>query len=130
MSYEIVRKLRIENGIVYRTSASNNVRPQYFEECQDTYFTEMLRNEGETALDMEILKLYETGSFQEGNSNKWSKAIDKLRQTKEYALIDWRKSKYTDECSIYKARYQNEELYNKILSKALQFLPSHSLQLF
>jgi hypothetical protein len=129
MSHEIVRKLRIEDGIVYRASESNNVRPHYFIETVDEYFTTMLREQGQTALDLEILRLYEQGIFQEGYPNQWSTAVKKLRQTSAYAKIDWRKSEYNDECPIHRAR-KDESFYNSILSKALEFMPNKTLTLF
>lgn len=134
MSHEIVKSLTIRDGKVYRKSESNNVRPHYFIEVEDTYFTAMLNNEGERALNIEILRLYEYGSFQEGNPNKWSKAIDKLKQTPEYQKINWRLCTYKDNCPIWQAR-RDEQTYNSILEIALKFLPAtktakNNLQLF
>ena len=37
MSYEIVKRLRIENGEVFITSDSNNVFPKYYVERKNTY---------------------------------------------------------------------------------------------
>lgn len=134
MSYEIVKSLTIRDGKVYRKSESNNVRPHYFIEIEDTYFTTMLNQEGENVLNMEILRLYEQGIFQEGNPNKWSKAIDKLKQTSEYQKINWRLCTYKDDCPIWQAR-RDDQTYNSILGIALSYLPTtkkskKELQLF
>ena len=51
MSYEIVKRLRIENGEVFITSDSNNVFPKYFVERKNTYLTDLLQQQGEEALN-------------------------------------------------------------------------------
>lgn len=119
MSYEIVKKIRIENNEVFMTSDSNNVFPKYYVECKNTYLTELLQEKGMEALNIYLLKSYEQGIMQKGNPNKWSNAIDRLRATDEYQKYDWRKSTYKDDCPIRQTR-DNEDAYNKLLLSSLQ----------
>ena len=90
MSYEIVKSIKVRNGAVYITSTSNNVRPRIFREwlCDDLGHT--LNALGEDAFNLEILKAYEEGNFQEGVSNKFSRAIKVLRNSDEYKKFNWR----------------------------------------
>ena len=122
MSYEIVKRLRIENGEVFITSDSNNVFPKYFVERKNTYLTDLLQQQGEEGLNIYILKAYEEGIMQEGNPNKWSKAIARLQRTPEYQKYNWRKSNYNDpECTINKLRHAEDQTeFNKFLLSALE----------
>ena len=122
MSYEIVKRLRIENNEVFITSDSNNVFPKYFVERKNTYLTDLLQQQGEEALNIYILKSYEEGMMQEGNPNKWSKAIARLQRTPEYEKYNWRKSNYNDpECTINKLRYAEDKTeFHKLLLSALE----------
>ena len=122
MSYEIVKRLRIENGEVFITSDSNNVFPKYFVERKNTYLTDLLQQQGEEGLNIYILKAYEEGLFQEGNPNKWSKAIARLQRTPEYENYNWRKSNYNNpECTINKLRHAEDQTeFNKFLLSALE----------
>lgn len=122
MSYEIVKRLRIENGEVLITCDSNNVFPKYFVERKNTYLTDLLQQQGEEALNIYILKAYEEGLFQEGNPNKWSKAIARLQRTPEYEKYNWRKSNYNNpECTINKLRHTEDQTeFNKFLLSALE----------
>lgn len=122
MSYEIVKRLRIENGEVLITCDSNNVFPKYFVERKNTYLTDLLQQQGEEALNIYILKAYEEGLFQEGNPNKWSKAIARLQRTPEYENYNWRKSNYNNpECTINKLRHAEDQTeFNKFLLSALE----------
>jgi hypothetical protein len=120
MSYEIVKRLRIENGEVLITSDSNNVFPKYFVERKCTYLTDLLQEQGEEALNIYILKAYEEGNFQEGNPNKWSKAISRLQRTPEYEKYNWRKSQYGTDCPINKLRYAEDQTeFHKLLLSSL-----------
>lgn len=122
MSYEIVKRLRIENNEVLITADSNNVFPKYFVERKNTYLTDLLQQQGEEALNIYILKAYEEGLFQEGNPNKWSKAIARLQRTPEYENYNWRKSNYNNpECTINKLRHAEDQTeFNKFLLSALE----------
>ena len=122
MSYEIVKRLRIENGEVFITSDSNNVFPKYFVERKNTYLTDLLQQQGEEGLNIYILKAYEEGIMQEGNPNKWSKAIARLQRTPGYQKYNWRKSNYNNpECTINKLRHAEDQTeFNKFLLSALE----------
>lgn len=117
MSYEIVKKIAIRDNQVYLTSDSNNVYPKIYKERLNTSLTRILQEKGEAELDYELLKEYENGNFQEGNPNKWSTAIKRLKYTKEYKAISWRISDYSDNCPIQKAR--NSEEYRRIILSSL-----------
>jgi hypothetical protein len=118
MSYEIVKKIRIEDNKVFITSESNNVYPKYFKEWECTTLSTILQEEGEEQLNFELLKDYENGNMQEGNPNKWSRAINRLKETEEYSKFNWRKSNYADDnCPIQLAR--NSEEYRKFILSSL-----------
>lgn len=124
MSYEIVKRLRIENGEVLITSDSNNVFPKYYKERKCMYLTTLLNDQGEEALNIYILKMYEQGIFQEGNTNKWSKAIERLQKTPEYEKYNWRNSNYNNPyCPVNKLR-DSEADYNNLLLSALNIKPT------
>jgi hypothetical protein len=115
MSYEIVKKIRIEDNKVFLTSSSNNVYPKYYNEWECKTLSTILQEQGEEQLNFELLKDYENGNMQEGNPNKWSRAIDRLKQTEEYKKYSWRLSNYKDDCPIQLAR-QSEEFKKFLLS--------------
>jgi hypothetical protein len=117
MSYEIVKKIRIEDGKVFLTSSSNNVYPKYYNEWECTTLSEILQQQGEDALNYELLKEYEGGMMQTGNPNKWSRAIDRLIQTEDYKKYSWRLSSYKDDCPIQLARQSDE--FKKFLLSSL-----------
>lgn len=107
MSYEIIKKIRIENGKVFVTSCSSNVYPKTPYEYETTYLSKLL-NEGQEKLDLEILKFYEDGSWQGSYNNKWKRAVDKLKSTEEYEKYNWRKTSYKADCPINIARNTKE----------------------
>ena len=104
------------------TAESNNVYPKYFKEYEVPILSNILQNEGETALNLELLKMYEQGIFQEGNPNKWSKAIERLKHTREYEKFNWRKSNYNENCPIQAAR--NSKEYEQVLLNSLKLKAS------
>ena len=106
MSYELVKKIRIEGNEVFVTSASNNVFPRDYYESKSSYLSDILQTEGETALIVDLLRAYEEGNFQEGTPNKYSKAIERLRYNPEYAAFNWRNKNYElgENCPIEQAR--------------------------
>lgn len=124
MSYEIVKKIRIEGGKVFLTSDSNNVFPKDFREWECTSLSEVLQKEGAEALDLRILQNYEEGNFQEGNPNKWSTAIVRMGQTEEYKKYSWRLSKYENGCQIQDLR--QTEGYKTLLLSSLSLKPGAS----
>jgi hypothetical protein len=107
MSYEIIKRIRIENGKVFVTSCSNNVFPKTPYEYETTYLSKLL-NESQEKLDLQILKFYEDGSWQGSYNNKWKRAVDKLKSTKEYEKFSWRKSSYEKGCPISAIRNTTE----------------------
>jgi len=88
MSYEIIRKIRIDQNKVLITCASNNVYPRTFEECESFSLSKILQEKGHDALELEIFKAYESGCFQQGSS-KYMRALEVLRHLPEYKSFDW-----------------------------------------
>lgn len=117
MSHEIIKRIKIENGKVFITSFSNNVFPRTPYEYESKYLSILLKV-GQEKLDLEILKFYEDGSWQGSYNNKWKRAVDKLKSTKEYEKFNWRLSNYENNCPIIKARNTNE--FDKFLLSGLK----------
>jgi hypothetical protein len=122
MSYEIVKKVRIENNKVFLTAESNNVYPKYFNEYEVPSLSTLLQEQGETAFNLEMLKMYEQGILQEGNPNKWSRAIERAKNTEEYKKFSWRISDYSENCPIQQNRKSKE--YEEFLLNSLNIKPS------
>jgi len=89
MSYEIVKAIRIKDGRVFLKSDSNNVWPRDYHEWECPSLTAILERDGQEALDIEILRTYESGSFQ-GSANKYTHALMILRHMPEYDNFNWR----------------------------------------
>lgn len=122
MSYEIIKSIKVVDGKVFINGASNNVHPHYFSEFHCESLTKILQEQGQDALDVEILKEYESGMFQQGN-NKYTRALRVLRHMPEYKLFDWRVS-FGPEYNKNNERRKTEE-FKKLLLKALKTrLPS------
>lgn len=121
MSYEIVKKIRIDGNKVFITSDSNNVFPKYYKERENQFCTEILQNKGMEALNLDLLKAYESGEFQPGIENKWSRAITRLKNTEEYKKYNWRISDYSDNCPIQAARKTKE--FDELLLNSLTLKP-------
>lgn len=115
MSHEKVKKIRITESNVFITSASNNVFPRYYKEWECKELSETLVKEGLAAVELAIFKDYEQGIFQPGNTTKYCNWLKNLRASKDYSLIDWRESKYTDDCPIYRNR--KLPIYDEILKR-------------
>lgn len=123
MSYEIVKSIRVQDGKVFTRSSSNNVYPKSFNEWECKGLTELLQEEGITALNLAILKEYEDGNFQPGTPNKWSRAIDRLRHLPEYEKYNWRNKDYSNKkCPIEAARQTKE--FDTLLLNSLNLKPS------
>jgi len=115
MSYEIVKKIRIDdNNKVYITGASNNVYPRTPEEWHCSYYDNFPDRK---SIDIDILKAYESGSFQAGTKNKYTKALKILRHMQEYKLFDWKAS--GDDYERNKKNRKTDD-FVKLLEKALQ----------
>jgi len=117
MSYEIIKKIRIKDKKVLITGASNNVYPRTFEECESYFLSKILQEQGQQALDIEILNAYEEGNFQRG-SNKWTRAWHILKHMPEYKDFNWR-LEGLERGKISENR-KNGAAFNAILLKALQ----------
>ena len=122
MSYEIVKNIRIEDNKVFITSDSNNVFPKYYKERENQVCTEILQSGGIDALNLDLLKAYESGVFQPGIENKWSRAIKRLRATDEYQKYNWRNSEYKEDCPIQAARKTKD--FEVLLINSLNLKPS------
>jgi hypothetical protein len=116
MSYEKIKSIKIKNGKVIINCASNNVLPLYYRKEECSYFTKILQEKGLQAVEIEILKTYDSGSFQQGN-NKYTKALKVLRYifSDEYHKFDWRNN-----WEESKKNKDNKE-YDELLLKALNY---------
>ncbi len=112
MSYNIVKEIKIEGDKVMVTSASNNVRPHYYEKWECYLISEVLQKSGLEAAEVEILENYENGNFQ-GGSNKYTRALTVLRHFPEYEKFDWRNSNETTDENRKSPEF--EELLKKAL---------------
>lgn len=94
MSYEIVKRITFKKDGVYLAAESNNVFPKYFHSRKSPSLTEIFENEGKRAVDLVILKEYESGMFQSTQENRYTKALKCLRAMPEYSNYDWRTANY------------------------------------
>lgn len=113
MSYDLVRGIGIKGDKVFIKASSNNVYPHTYYTEELPRLTKMLQEQGQEAVDIEILKQYENGNFQPGTKNKYSRALDVLRHMPEYAEFDWRGSR-----DIPDEKRKSAE-FNALLLKAL-----------
>lgn len=91
MSYDIIKSIKIKDKKVFVTCKPNNVHPGRYEEWQSDSLTKILNEEGQRALDITILKEYESGNFQSrGAKNKYTRALEILYTMPEYKAFDWR----------------------------------------
>lgn len=122
MSYDKIRSICIETDKVFITSASNNVRPLSFERWECPSLSKILKEKGKHAVDIEILKSYEEGTFQEG-TNKYTKALKVLRYVygEEYFKFNWRNhnAKYDSEEYHKERALRDSDDFKALLSKAL-----------
>jgi len=94
MSHEKVKSIKIDEkeGKVYFNTASNNVIPiTYSIFSESTFYNNLLKEKGRKAVEIEILKEYESGNLQ-GGINKYTKALKVLRYIfgGEYKKFNWR----------------------------------------
>ncbi len=114
MSYEIIKKIQVRDGKVFITCASNNVYPRTPHEDESYSLSKILKEEGQEALDIEILAAYESGNFQKG-SNKYTRALEVLRHMDEYKEFDWR-GDWSLSCGN---RNNRKEEFKNLLKRAL-----------
>jgi len=116
MSYEKVKSVTIDlkNKKINVVSACNNVRPLSFEKWELTRLQELLQeptNENIKKIEIEILKLYESGEFhQYGTDNKFSKADKYLYYIlkEEYNKYTW-KNNFAYKSPEYEQREENRK---------------------
>jgi hypothetical protein len=116
MSYEKVKKIKIENDKVYVTSKCNNdTAPVKTWHCTylDQFFPDI------ELVEINILKAFEEGNFQCTNSinNKYTKALKSLHNMPEYTQFNWRNSDFDKNCPIQAAR--GTAAFDKLLKLAL-----------
>lgn len=120
MSYEIVKQVIIKDNKVLLKSASNNVYPLHFILWECGSLSKILQEKGLSACEIEILKEYETGNFQAGNKNKYTRALNILYYVlnEEYKKFNWR-----NEGDAYEEanKLRETEDFNNLLKKALNF---------
>lgn len=117
MSYAIIHGIRIEDSQVILKYADNNVYPRRPHEWACPSLSLILQEEGQDALDLEILSEYESGNFQKGK-NKYTRALEILLHDPEYKKFCWRRN------GTEKAR-EDREAFNAVKLRALKSrLPS------
>ena len=124
MSYEKIKGIRIEEGKVMINGASNNVIPLNYHWWECTTLSKILNEQGQEALDIEILNAYESGEFQ-GGSNKYTRALSVLSYTlkDEYKQFDW----YNSQGEEYKKAQERRKTpeFKELLKKALNYKPQN-----
>jgi len=118
MSYEIIKHIKVDEkeNTVFIQGDSNNVFPKDFKtywKCES--LEKILKKHGRMAMDIEILKTYESGSFQGGNS-RYTSALKRLRNMPEYEKFNWRNSTYDYQT---KKQFKIDNDYDGLLRKAL-----------
>lgn len=114
MSYEIIKRIKLEDSKVLITSTANNVRPRHYEEWESNFLTDILQKQGKEEAELAILEAYESGNFQGGN-NKYKRALFILRHYPEFKKFSWR-----DNWDNYKEnREKYPEEYKALLKKTL-----------
>jgi hypothetical protein len=135
MSYEKIKSIKIDEskGEVKINCASNNVRPLIYEEYVSPHFSKILKEQGLKECEIELLKAFEEGSFQQGNT-KYNKALKILLNVffEEYKVFNWRANeKYlSEEYNARRERRESEE-FKALLWKALNTkLPKNKFRVF
>lgn len=125
MSHEKVKQVKIENGEVLIFSKCNNdTEPPRWWNC--TMLTDILKEEGQAAAELSLLKAFESYNFQSADSidNKFTRALRVLEEMPEYAAFNWRRKYNGDEeldAAIEQAR--NSTAFDELLKKALTIQP-------
>ena len=116
MSYEIVKNIKIENNKVLIKGAANNAIPRDYVYWECHPLTKTLKEKGQKALEIEILRAYEEGNFQSGTQNKYTRALKILRHMPEYEKFNWQT-----------AQHWHEQEFSDLLKRALNSkLPEQS----
>lgn len=116
MSHEIVKTIKIKDNKVFINCASNNLIPLFYSNEEYPYFTKILNEEGEEAVNIALLKNYEEGNLQ-GGTNKYTRALKVLKYLfkEEYKKFDWSNNWEESE----KTRDSKE--FKELLKKALNY---------
>jgi hypothetical protein len=117
MSYDIVKSIKIKEGQVLINAAESNVRPHYYTEESCSSLTKILAEQGKDALELEIFKQFESGTFK-GQVQKYQRALQVLRNTPEYETFNWRNGQGTEYDEINKRR--DTKAFDDLLKKALK----------
>lgn len=80
MSYDIVRSIRISNGVVYFSAAPNNVHPRTFERFEVPKYTEIYQEQGMKALLKEISKQVHNGNYHLRGGSKLTSLLEESHQ--------------------------------------------------
>jgi len=126
MSYEKVRSIRIDEkqGKVFLNTASNNVRPLTYSVFSGSkIYNDLLKEKGKGAVEIEILREYESGNLQEG-TNKYTRALKVLRYVllEEYKRFNWRNKPWGDEKKSKEIEnLRKSEEWKNLLKKALDY---------
>ena len=126
MSYEKVKSIKIDtrNNKVFITSASNNVRPLHYSRGECVFLSNMLKEKGVDAVEIFILKEYESGNLQEGK-NKFTQALKALWYVfrKEYDYFDWRQhnAKWGTLERLEEENRRESKEFNELLLKVLNY---------
>jgi len=125
MSYEIVKNIKIEDDKVLIKGAANNAIPRDYVYWECHPLTKTLKEKGQKALEIEILRAYEEGNFQSGTQNKYTRALKILRHMPEYEKFNWHTAQNLDNYTKYKATHEQE--FSDLLKRALNSkLPEQS----
>ena len=121
MSYEKIKTIRIKDEKVFVTSHSNNDTASPHEwECSS--LTKILVEDGLRAVEIELLKTYEEGTFQCG-TNKYTKALKVLRYVygEEYKKFMWNVWNEPEEQRKVRDDLRKSQEFKNFLSKCLDY---------
>jgi len=121
MSYHIVKGIKIneKEKKVSIKGADNNVYPRDYEWHESNYFGKMLQEKGKNAVELEIFRMYESGNFQAGTENKYTRALKILRYDPEYKRFNWQCGGIGKEYDEINERRKTDE-FTRLLKKALK----------
>jgi len=125
MSYEKVKSIKIDEkqGKVFINCACNNCRPLSYSREDFPYYNKILNEEGKEAVEIDLLKNYESGNLQEG-TNKYTNALKVLRYVfgEEYKRFNWRNKPWGDEKKSNEIEdLRKSEEWDNLLKRALDY---------
>lgn len=125
MSHEKVRSICIneKKQEVIITSAVNNCRPLDYYKNNFPFYTNLLKEKGKKAVEIEILRGYEEGNFQDG-VNKYTKALKVLFYVfkEEYKRFNWNWNlEYNSKEWKERDELRQSEEFKELLRKALDY---------